>query len=271
MWLGFALGIVIFFASTVVRAQSDFQLSSASISAGTGPAKNTQFNLTLGILGRLDLSAQMQSPEFSLNSGPVQSVYGADADRDGYTSGNDNCVDIANPDQANADMDLFGDLCDNDDDNDDVDDAQDNCPLIANTNQQNSDNDDQGGDACDPDRDNDGVENDFDLNPDNESICQDLDGDTCDDCSNGADNFALAVNFDTENDGLDTNTNGICNLTDPDDDGDGVDDSMDNCQLISNPLQEDSDGNGTGDVCELDDSLCFPIVTKQGSLVLICL
>jgi hypothetical protein len=37
-----------------------------------------------------------------------------------------------------------------------------------------------------------------------------------------------------------------------DQDGDGVSDCVDNCPTVSNPGQEDCDGDGTGDVCEAD-------------------
>ncbi len=36
----------------------------------------------------------------------------------------------------------------------------------------------------------------------------------------------------------------------PDADGDGVADSVDNCPLVPNPLQQDSDGDGIGDACD---------------------
>ncbi|MEY3143560.1 MAG: hypothetical protein RLY21_2053 [Planctomycetota bacterium] len=36
-----------------------------------------------------------------------------------------------------------------------------------------------------------------------------------------------------------------------DTDGDGYSDSIDNCPTVSNPLQQDCDGNGIGDACEL--------------------
>ena len=107
-----------------------------------------------------------------------------DTDGDGVKDSADNCKDDANGDQANADGDGQGDVCDADDDNDGVDDgsdecegtasgtavaadgcadpdgdgksthAGDNCPEASNGDQANFDGDAEG-DACDADDDND--------------------------------------------------------------------------------------------------------------------
>jgi hypothetical protein len=58
-------------------------------------------------------------------------------DTDGDAVCPDNCPDVANPDQADADHDSLGDACDN-------------CPLVANPDQADSDLDGQG-DPCDLD------------------------------------------------------------------------------------------------------------------------
>lgn len=72
-----------------------------------------------------------------------------DSDGDGVTDDLDNCIDEPNADQADADGDGLGDLCDEDADNDGVPNAVDNCPLIANPDQLDSDGDGLG-DACVP-------------------------------------------------------------------------------------------------------------------------
>lgn len=66
---------------------------------------------------------------------------GADFDQDGVPDSEDNCRQLANPDQADADRDGFGDACDpcpmgpqsgSDADHDGIDDACDACLTGAN-------------------------------------------------------------------------------------------------------------------------------------------
>ncbi len=75
----------------------------------------------------------------------------ADGDSDGKVDLVDNCDATYNPDQADADGDGLGDVCDaypHDRDNDGIDDAIDNCVDVANPDQADSDHDGIG-DACD--------------------------------------------------------------------------------------------------------------------------
>jgi hypothetical protein len=149
-----------------------------------------------------------------------------DQDADGVPNTGDNCFNVFNPDQANADGDSQGDACDTDDDNDGVADTGDNCPRTqgGNASQANTDGD-ADGDICDADDDNDGV-------PD------------------AADNCALTANADQ------ANTDGAAdggNACDSDDDNDGVPDGTDNCSLVSNADQKNTDGAPDGgDACDAD-------------------
>ncbi len=154
-----------------------------------------------------------------------------DADGDGTEDGADNCPLVANADQADADEDGNGDVCDlcwgqddaGDNDSDGYCEDADNCPFDANPNQMDTDVDGVG-DVCELDSDEDGVIDDNDNCPTRANADQgdgdaDGDGDACD----------------------------------PDDDNDGWDDNVDNCAVVANADQIDSDLDGFGDACDEDD------------------
>ncbi len=208
-----------------------------------------------------------------------------DTDGDGICDDIDNCVVVANSDQADCDGDGEGDLCESDSDADGVPDACDvctgsdtigdtdgdgicddidNCVVVANSDQADCDGDGEG-DLCEADDDSDGV-------PDACDVCtgDDTTGDTdgdgiCDDI----DNCLFTSNpdqADCDGDGqgniceTDADSDGVpdgCDLCTGDDttgdtDGDGICDNIDNCIFDPNPAQADCDGDGEGDICEMD-------------------
>lgn len=228
----------------------------------------------------------------------VEFLYGIyDTDSDGVAQHYDNCPDVSNPDQADLNDNGLGDACDNSDNDsslDDVDncpltdnedqaetgfgvgagdacdldddgarDAVDNCPFDDNQDQANLDGD-SFGDDCDNDADGDGAVNGANDSDDFDAlICSDTDNDQCDDCSSGT--------FDPNDDGVDSDNDGICNKGEVDDDNDGVNDDVpDNCPMTHNPGQADSNNDGVGDACD-DDELCFPIRTTDNQFTVICI
>jgi len=155
----------------------------------------------------------------------------------------DNCDGTTDEGFPDMDHDGLADCVDPDIDGDGVANAQDNCPLIANPSQSNNDAGEEGstkiGDACDDDDDNDGVPDATDNCPTVKNVSQadaDLDGkgDACD--------------CDADNDGFPNNAAlDMLGQKCPDPGA-----SRDNCPLVANPLQEDTNRNGVGDACDCD-------------------
>ena len=177
---------------------------------------------------------------------------GGDADGDGVPNGTDNCPQVANADQLDADFDGRGAACDSacvfeDTDSDGVDDRWDSCPQDADPDQTDSDYDGVG-DACDAlaDLDRDGIADADDRCPttyDPLQVDQDGDGvgDRCDTCVGVA-----------NPDQRDTSYDGLGDACDPvsDTDADGVLDRDDNCPAAANADQADADLDGRGDACD---------------------
>jgi len=108
------------------------------------------------------------------------------------------------------------------------------------------------------------------LNPINFVLVRQTDDIDEDSILNNEDNCILSVNTDQ----VDTNDNGVGDSCDVDDDGDTILDAEDNCPLNMNTDQTDSDDNGIGDACQIeavDEELCFPIKGSTDKVGIICL
>ena len=90
------------------------------------------------------------------------------------------------------------------------------------------------------------------YNPRQENGDGDHLGDACDTDDDGdtvddaVDNCPLVFNQNQS----DLDGDAIGDLCDPDDDGDGLADSRDNCRFVHNPSQADGDRDGLGDACD---------------------
>jgi hypothetical protein len=146
-----------------------------------------------------------------------------EADGDEIPSSEDNCILVANPDQRDSNLDGYGNACDADfDDDGDVDEADAMLfeAVFGSV---------EGDGSYDPDMDCDG-----------DGIIGEPDS-TC--LQNGMIKRAPGPS------GLATVTTPPCNA---DADADGIRDEQDNCRLVANPRQRDSNGDGIGNFCDAD-------------------
>jgi len=186
------------------------------------------------------------------DTAPLDNAVCSDTDSDTCDDCSVTNSQTPNNDGLDTDTDGLCDAGDNDDDGDGFNDGGDCQPLNASINpgaveicNDSLDNDCDGdvdladSDCTGFDGDSDGIPDLSDPNPADPNVCGDADGDSCDDCS-------VAGASQPANDGLDTDADGICNVGDNDDDGDGVNDGVD-----SNPIDpsqcSDLDSDGCND------------------------
>ena len=160
----------------------------------------------------------------------------ADPDLDGKQESDDNCEEVTNPGQEDSDTDGEGDACDE-------------APL-------------------DPDRDGDGVEDGLETNltgthPD----LFDTDGDLFSDgleYAEDSDPLSFSSQPEIPLNGIDDDRFGVVD-EDNDPDLDELDDLEDNCIDVFNPVQQDTDGDGVGDACDLT----VPVMPVGGTVALV--
>jgi hypothetical protein len=216
------------------------------------------------------------SPDGSLLTGYGSKIqyYAVDIDGDDIGSA-DNCPDDYNPMQEDYDLDLQGDICDDDDDADTIVDGADSCSMGVKgwISDSVTDHDSDGCkdvDDEDPDDDNDGLSDQHDACPvgivgsgsdhdgdgckdaEDSDDDNDLIGDGSDYCSQGDIGWLAGEVTDYDSDGCKDDTE------DDDDDNDGVLDVLDQCQRgeigWDSNINTDFDGDGCRDgVEDVDD------------------
>ncbi len=188
-----------------------------------------------------------------------------DDDNDGVPDVSDNCPFVANPGQGDIDGDKLGDECDDDMDGDGspnpwdcnptdpaiypnaaevCDGLDNNCNLFSDEGYPDSDGDALA-DCADLDDDNDGDPDVTDCKPLDPEVGNGL-PEVCD----GKDNNCTGI---VDEGFPDSDKDGIADCVDIDSDGDGIPNFQDNCPLVPNVDQVNTDGDPMGDACDPDD------------------
>ena len=220
------VGVIV---AMVKSATTNQQLTAANITNGLG--ESAEATASVEYNGNYVL--------FTQNTGTAQIITASLGD---YASKDVNLANVTSGETVEILFNMDPDpLLDNDGDG--VVDVDDNCPTDANADQADFDADGLGDVFCDTDDDNDGIPDSYEnsyafLDPFNASdAALDQDGDTI-------------SNLDEYRDGTDPS---VFNVIPSDVDGDTIDDSVDNCIDDYNLDQLDTDTDGEGDVCDLDD------------------